>query len=76
MRKIKYFFLKSIFLVALTTAAVSAHAQTLQITSKIYVDKQLETKVDKTTTSNQILAGTYTVSGILYVPTPPLPPIE
>lgn len=38
-----------------------------------YVNQQSETKVDTSASANQTMAGTYTVSGTLVVPTPPLP---
>lgn len=40
------------------------------IASTTYVDN---TKVDISATANQTMAGNYTVSGTLVVPTPPLP---
>jgi hypothetical protein len=40
------------------------------IASTTYVDKN---KVDVSASANQTMAGTYTVSGTLIVPTPPLP---
>ena len=40
------------------------------IASTTYVDN---TKVDVSASANQTLAGSYTVSGTLMVPTPPLP---
>ena len=40
------------------------------IASTTYVDN---TKVDVSASANQTMAGTYTVSGTLIVPTPPLP---
>ncbi len=43
------------------------------IASTTYVDN---TKVDISATANQTMAGTYTVSGTLVVPTPPLPSAE
>lgn len=38
-----------------------------------YVKANTENKVDTSSTANQTMAGTYTVSGTLIVPTPPLP---
>ena len=46
------------------------------IASKEYVEQKTESKVDTTETANQTMAGTYTVSGTLIVPTPPLPSIN
>ncbi len=43
------------------------------IASKAYVKGVTETRVDTAATANQTMAGTYTVSGMLVVPTPPLP---
>ena len=40
------------------------------IASTTYVDN---TKVDISASANQTMAGSYTVSGTLVVPTPPLP---
>ena len=40
------------------------------------VDSATSTKVDTAQTANQTMAGTYTVSGTLVVPTPPLPSAE
>ncbi len=39
-----------------------------------YVDPKLENKVDVSESAKQTLKGEYTVTGTLYVPTPPLPP--
>ena len=44
------------------------------IASVQYVENQTETKVDTSEKSNQQMAGTYTVTGVLIVPTPDLPP--
>ena len=38
-----------------------------------YVEHKTESTVDTSATANQTMAGTYTVSGTLIVPTPPLP---
>lgn len=38
-----------------------------------YVEHKTESAVDTSATANQTMAGTYTVSGTLIVPTPPLP---
>lgn len=43
------------------------------IASTTYVDTHIEDKVGTSSTANQTMAGTYTVSGTLNVPTPPLP---
>ena len=37
------------------------------------VEEKASTKVDTSADANQTMAGTYTVSGTLMVPTPPLP---
>ncbi len=44
------------------------------IASVRYVENQTKTKVDTSADSNQQMAGTYTVTGALIVPTPELPP--
>lgn len=46
------------------------------IASIDYVDNAGATKVDTASTANQTMAGSYTVSGTLVVPTPPLPSAE
>ncbi len=43
------------------------------IASTKYVNNAIDTKVDTSASANQTMAGTYTVSGVLIVPTPPLP---
>lgn len=54
-----------LFFLLVTPGAVCA-----DIASASYVNS---TKVDVSASANQTLAGTYTVSGTLIVPTPPLP---
>lgn len=44
------------------------------VASAEYVQKSVENRVDTSATANQTMAGSYTVSGSLKVPTPPLPP--
>lgn len=44
------------------------------IASVQHVENQTKTKVDTSAYSNQQMAGTYTVTGTLIVPTPELPP--
>ena len=44
------------------------------IASVQHVENQTKTKVDTSANSNQQMAGTYTVTGTLIVPTPELPP--
>lgn len=46
------------------------------LASTTYVDTRTTTKVDVSESANQTMAGTYTVSGTLIVPTPPLPSAE
>ncbi len=41
-----------------------------------HVEAKVETKVDVSASANQTMAGTYTVSGTLIVPTPALPSAE
>lgn len=43
------------------------------VASTQYVQNSVATKVDTSANANQTMAGTYTVSGTLMVPTPPLP---
>lgn len=43
------------------------------LASTSYVDTHIEDKVGTSSTVNQTMAGTYTVSGTFNVPTPPLP---
>ena len=44
------------------------------IASVQYVENQISTTVDTSENSNQQMAGTYTVTSVLIVPTPELPP--
>lgn len=64
----------------LLTLPVSAFAEGVAVASKKYVDErvnsQTNTKVDMSPNANQTMAGNYTVSGTLVVPTPPLPSAE
>ena len=54
------------------------------IPSTAYVQQQIanqiadsvSTKVDTSATANQTMAGTYTVTGAMYAPTPTLPTAE
>ncbi|MFQ6703120.1 MAG: hypothetical protein ACLRFO_02875 [Alphaproteobacteria bacterium] len=46
------------------------------LASTTYVETRTTTKVDVSSTANQTMAGTYTVSGTLVVPTPALPSAE
>ena len=46
------------------------------VASSQYVQESVATRVDTSANANQTMAGTYTVSGTLVVPTPPLPPLE
>ncbi len=48
----------------------------LALVSAQYVSEVVENKVDVSKSANQVMAGTYTVSGALMVPTPPLPAAE
>ena len=59
--------LRRIFLCLIFTVPYVACAD---IASTQYVDN---TKVDVSSNANQTMAGSYTVSGTLIVPTPPLP---
>ena len=55
---------------------LSANAGADGIASVQYVDNATKSKLDTSATSTQEMAGTYTVSGTLVVPTPPLPSAE
>lgn len=46
-----------------------------ELPSVSYVQDAVETKVDTSATANQTMAGTYNVTGVMTVPTPPLPPM-
>ncbi len=46
------------------------------LASTTYVKTQTATKVDTSPDANQTMAGNYTISGTLTVPTPPLPTAE
>lgn len=46
-----------------------------ELPSVSYVQEAVETKVDTSATANQTMAGTYNVTGVMTVPTPPLPPM-
>ena len=48
-------------------------ASLANVASAQYVQESVATKVDTSANANQTMAGTYTVSGTLMVPTPPLP---
>lgn len=47
-----------------------------ELASRDYVDRITSDKVDTAATATQTMAGSYTVSGTLVVPTPPLPTAE
>lgn len=49
------------------------HVAHADIASIEYVNKSSNNKVDISESANQTMAGTYTISGTLVVPTPPLP---
>ena len=46
------------------------------VATTTYVDRNVAGRVDTASNANQTMAGTYTVSGTLEVPTPTLPPVE
>ena len=48
-------------------------ASLANVVSAQYVQESVATKVDTSANANQTMAGTYTVSGTLMGPTPPLP---
>lgn len=45
------------------------------LASTSYVGKSVETRVDTSETANQTMQGTYHISGVMTVETPPLPPM-
>jgi len=45
------------------------------LASTSYVSKSVETRVDTSETANQTMQGTYHISGVMTVETPPLPPM-
>ncbi|MFQ6703118.1 MAG: hypothetical protein ACLRFO_02865 [Alphaproteobacteria bacterium] len=45
------------------------------LASTTYVETRTTTKVDVSSTANQTMAGTYDVTGVMTVETPPLPPM-
>lgn len=45
------------------------------LASTSYVSKSVETRVDISETANQTMQGTYHISGVMTVETPPLPPM-
>ncbi len=64
---------KFVFIIFIVCMAMSAHAD---IASTTYVSQSNATKVDTSANAKQTMAGNYTVSGTLVVPTPPLPTAE
>lgn len=65
--------MKKIFLLFVIFVAMPARAD---IASTTYVNTATTSKVDVSSTATQTMAGTYTVSGTLDVPTPALPTAE
>lgn len=63
--------MKRLIIFLALTLPLSAYAD---IASVQFVENQTKTKVDTSENSNQQMAGTYTVTGVLIVPTPELPP--
>lgn len=45
------------------------------VASQSYVDNATADKVSTSATANQTMAGTYDVTGVMTVETPPLPPM-
>ena len=45
------------------------------LASTSYVSKNIETRVDTSENANQTMQGTYHISGVMTVETPPLPPM-
>ena len=60
----------AIFFILIAGAINTTHAS---IASVSYVDGAVAPKVDTDASANQTMAGTYTVSGTMAVPTPALP---
>lgn len=55
----------------------AAHASVVSVEYVTdYVDSKIEKTVSLEKAANQTMAGNYTVSGTLNVPTPPLPTVE
>ena len=66
-------FMKRIALIMAVLFAGTAYAD---LASVSYVNTAVETRVDTSAQAKQVMAGEYTVSGALNVPTPPLPPMD
>lgn len=62
--------------VALIFAMMICGTANAELVSRGYVDATVETRVDTSKDAKQVMAGEYTVSGTLHVPTPPLPPAD
>ena len=60
----------AIFLMLIMGGIGAVHAS---IASMSYVEDAVAPKVDTAATANQTMAGSYTVSGTMAVPTPALP---
>ncbi len=56
--------------------AIDANATDAQYPSALAVSNALDARVDVRETADQTMAGTYTVTGSLIVPTQPLPSAE
>ncbi len=66
-------FMRRLVLLVCVLMAGTAYAD---LASVSYVSKATETSVKTSAETKQTMAGEYTVSGALYVPTPPLPPMD
>lgn len=65
-------FMKYFVLIICVVISGSAYAD---LASTSYVNTAIEEKVSTSANSNQTMAGTYDVTGVMTVETPPLPPI-
>ena len=66
-------YMKTFVLIVSLMTISSAYAE---LASVSYVHNTVDTRVDTSAQAKQTMAGEYTVSGTLYVPTPPLPPAD
>lgn len=64
--------MKHVVLIVCILMAGTAFAD---LASTSYVSKSVETRVDTSETANQTMQGTYHISGVMTVETPPLPPM-
>lgn len=65
--------MKSLFILTLCALCVGVSGARAAVPTQSYVDEKTITKVDTSQSTEQTMAGKYTVSGTLEVPTPKLP---